>query len=393
MSEKGHCQAFRGEIEEKEETAMRLPEDYNDHSGLTPTVVSAIVAVTLFVGAILAVVLLMNSQSPAGKRQAQAKETGVFIEEETLEQSAEGSSYPDTEDILTGSTLSPDDFDFWDMYPEETEEAKEPSQEETPETVENDPATDGKHTLIEYDDGKEEWVLISPYLPKHEYDFTRLVYQSNLMKYYEDGKLVSFVGADISKYQDYVDFGKLKKAGVDFVMLRVGARGYGSGQLVLDEYFAENIKRASDAGLEIGVYFFSQAISNEEAVEEANMVLENIKDYEITYPVAFDMEYIENDASRIDSLSKSEKTEITKTFLDTIQNAGYKAMLYGDKEWLLKDIDLSKLTAYDVWLSQESDIPDYPYRFTMWQYTKKASIDGIAGYADLNISFIDYSEK
>ena len=123
------------------------------------------------------------------------------------------------------------------------------------------------------------------------------------------------------------------------------------------------------------------------------MVLENIKDYEITYPVAFDMEYIENDASRIDSLSKSEKTEITKTFLDTIQNAGYKAMLYGDKEWLLKDIDLSKLTAYDVWLSQESDIPDYPYRFTMWQYTKKASIDGIAGYADLNISFIDYSEK
>ena len=235
--------------------------------------------------------------------------------------------------------------------------------------------------------------MISPYLPKHEYDFTRLVYQSNLMKYYEDGKLVSFVGADISKYQDYVDFGKLKKAGVDFVMLRVGARGYGSGQLVLDEYFAENIKRASDAGLEIGVYFFSQAISNEEAVEEANMVLENIKDYEITYPVAFDMEYIENDASRIDSLSKSEKTEITKTFLDTIQNAGYKAMLYGDKEWLLKDIDLSKLTAYDVWLSQESDIPDYPYRFTMWQYTKKASIDGIAGYADLNISFIDYSEK
>ena len=123
------------------------------------------------------------------------------------------------------------------------------------------------------------------------------------------------------------------------------------------------------------------------------MVLENIKDYEITYPVAFDMEYIENDDSRIDSLSKSEKTEITKTFLDTIQNAGYKAMLYGDKEWLLKDIDLSKLTAYDVWFSQESDIPDYPYRFTMWQYTKKASIDGIAGYADLNISFIDYSEK
>ena len=213
------------------------------------------------------------------------------------------------------------------------------------------------------------------------------------MKYHEEGNLVSFVGADISKNQDYVDFVELKKAGVDYVMLRVGARGYGSGQLVLDEYFADNIRRASDAGLEIGVYFSSQAITTDEAVEEANMVLENIRDYSITYPVAFRMESVENDASRIDSLSKSEKTEIARAFLDAVQNAGYKPMLYGNKEWLLKQIDLSKLTSYDIWLSQEEDIPDYPYRFTMWQYTKKASIDGIAGNASLNISFIDYSEK
>ena len=123
------------------------------------------------------------------------------------------------------------------------------------------------------------------------------------------------------------------------------------------------------------------------------MVLENIRDYSITYPVAFRMESVENDASRIDSLSKSEKTEIARAFLDAVQNAGYKPMLYGNKEWLLKQIDLSKLTSYDIWLSQEEDIPDYPYRFTMWQYTKKASIDGIAGNASLNISFIDYSEK
>nr|WP_318683135.1 glycoside hydrolase family 25 protein [uncultured Acetatifactor sp.] len=371
---------------------MRLPEDYNDHSGLTPTVFSAIVAVTLFVGVILAAVLLINNQRPA--RAQTNKQKSVFAEEIEEEGSSVDTGEPlRTDEILTGSTLSPDDLDFWDLYPEETAQAPEPEKESVEETVENDPASDGKHTLIKYADGEEEWLLISPYLPKHEYDFTKLVYQSNLMKYYEEGNLVSFVGADISKNQDYVDFVELKKAGVDYVMLRVGARGYGSGQLVLDEYFADNIRRASDAGLEIGVYFSSQAITTDEAVEEANMVLENIRDYSITYPVAFRMESVENDASRIDSLSKSEKTEIARAFLDAVQNAGYKPMLYGNKEWLLKQIDLSKLTSYDIWLSQEEDIPDYPYRFTMWQYTKKASIDGIAGNASLNISFIDYSEK
>lgn len=371
---------------------MHLPEDYEEHSGLTPTIISAIVAVTLFVGVILVVVLLMNNQKDAVRKQATAEQTAASAEVLQAD-SVPAGQYPDTGELLAGGTLSPDDFTFWDKYPKATPEPPAATSEPQKETVEIDPATDGKHTLITYADGKEEWLLISPYLPKHEYDFTKLVCQSNLMKYYVDGKQVSFVGADISKYQDYVDFVKLKKAGVDYVMLRVGARGYGSGQLVLDEYFTDNIKRATDAGLQVGVYFFSQAVNNDEATEEANMVIENIRDYAITYPVAFDMEEIGNDDARIDNLSKTQKTEIAKTFLDTIKNAGYKTMLYGNKEWLLKKIDLSKLTAYDIWLSQQSDIPDYPYKFTMWQYTREATIDGIAGYADLNISFIDYSEK
>ncbi len=367
---------------------MRLPEDYDEHSKLTPTVVSAIVAVTLFVAVILVVVLLMNNQSRLNAA------SGSQVQEQAAKVSAASDNkYPDTKDLISGSTLSPDDFDFWDMYPEESVEESKSLEEEPEETGDNDPATDGRHTLIQYADGSEEWVLISPYLPKHEYDFTKLVCQSDLMKYYVDGKQVSFVGADISKFQDYVDFVKLKKAGVDYVMLRVGFRGYSSGQLVLDDYFLDNVKRAGDAGLKIGVYFFSQAVTEAEAVEEANMVLEYIKDYEITYPVAFDMEGISNDTARIDSLSKTDKTKIAKAFLDTIKNAGYKPMIYGNKEWLLKQIDLSKLTAYDVWLSQMTDVPDYPYKFSMWQYSNDTTIDGIAGYADLNISFIDYTEK
>lgn len=376
---------------------MRLPEDYNEQSGLTPTVVSTIVAVTLFVAAILIVVLLINGTQDSHRQQAQQVTAQASSNQSSVSATTGSISVqnPEIDNLLTGSTLSPEDLDFWDMYPAQKQEetTKPASDQQSSETVENDPSTDGKHTKVEYADGSEEWVLISPYLPKHEYDFTKLVCQTNLMKYYEDGKQVSFVGADISKYQDYVDFVKLKKAGVDYVMLRVGARGYGSGQLVLDEYFQDNIRRANDAGLKIGLYFYSQAVSVEEAVEEANMVLENIGEYQITYPVAFDMEYVENDTARVENLSKSEKTTITKAFLDTVKDAGYIPMIYGTKEWLIKRIDMSKLTEYDVWLSQQEDIPDYPYRFSMWQYSTSATIDGIAGYADLNISFVDYSEK
>ena len=371
---------------------MRLPDEFEENnSGLTPAVLSAIVAVTLFVGAILVMVLLMNNQN---RKSHVATEKTT---EESTGESSPGVIYPDTSALVSGSTLSPDDLDFWDKYPQPTQEStqasKESSSEESETVPENDPATDGKHTMVKNRDGKEEWVLISPYLPKHDYDFTKLVCQSQLMKYYEEGRQVSFVGADISKYEDYVDFVKLKKAGLDYVMVRVGARGYGTGQLVLDEYFTDNIKRAADAGLDVGVYFSSQAITVEEAVEEAEMVLEALEDYKITYPVAFDMGFVENDTARIESLSKSEKTEIAKTFLDTVAAEGYMTVIYGDKEWLIKEIDMSKLTAYDVWLSQLQDVPDYPYRFTMWQYTTSASVDGIAGYASLNVSFIDYSEK
>ena len=368
---------------------MKLPEEYDGKSRMGTGMLRMVIGVILFMAAILVLVLVINHKDKKPHTNyADKTQTG---QTQTSEGNGQDLAQGLPETIVPG-TLTPDDFDFWDMYPEETETLPTESGPKK-EVVEDDPSTDGKHTLITYADGEEEWVLISPYLPKHEYDYTKLVCQSNLMKYYEDGKQVSYVGVDISKYQDYVDFVKLKKAGVNFVMLRVGARGYGTGQLTLDEYFLDNIKRASDAGLDIGLYFFSQAVTTDEAVEEANLVLENIGDYKITYPIAFDMELIANDTSRIESLTREEKTTIAKKFMDTVKDAGYKPMLYGNKEWLIKRIDLSKLTAYEIWLSQPGDIPDYPYKFTMWQYSTTTTIDGIAGYANLNISFIDYSEK
>lgn len=367
---------------------MKMPNDYDDKSNMTFTIVMSILAVSVFVAAILLAVLFLNQKSTASAGRSQ--------QNNAIQAAADPSSpviiYPETDELLSGSELHPDDLDFWDMYPEPTasptpEPTKEP-EEEAP-----DPSTDGKHTLVQYADGEEEWVLISPYLPKHEYDFTKLVCQSDLMKYYENGKQTSYVGVDISKYQDYVDFVKVKKAGIDFVMIRVGARGYSSGQLVLDEYFSDNIKRATDAGLDVGVYFYSQAITKEEAIEEANMVIENLGEYQLAYPVAYDMEMVENDTARTENLTKAEKTEIAKAFLDTIAATGRKTMIYGNKEWLIKEIDMSKLTAYDVWLSQPADIPDYPYKFSMWQYDFEGSVDGIVGYVNMNISFINFAEK
>ncbi len=352
---------------------MRLPDEGSESEKLSPILIALI-----FITAIVVLVLFMNRDQLKKK-----PETTILYGGETAVVEQETSQPSD-------STLTPEDFDFWEKYPEVT---PEPVVEATPEPIVEDPATDGKHTKIINDEGEEEWIEIDPDLQKHSYDFTKLVKQAELLKYYEDGKEISFVGVDLSKYQEYVDFAKLKKAGIDFCMLRVGARGYGTGQLVLDSYFQENIKRATDAGLDIGVYFFSQAVTIEEAEEEAKMVLEYIQDYDVNYPVVFDMEYVQNDTARVEQLSKEEKTLITQAFLEAVELEGYTPMIYGKKEWLLTKIDLGRLVGYDIWLADYSDIPDYPYQFSMWQYTNQGKVDGVSGKVDLNISFIDYTEK
>lgn len=369
---------------------MRLSDDYEQENRSSGLFVITALLVTIFVAVLLGVVLLFNRE-PESKPKEDYSSAVDFGANTNLPEVI----YPEAEELVgTGDKLKPEDLDFWDKYPEKEPEVFVPQvEEEVPEEVENDPATDGRHTKIINEKGEEEWILISPYLPKHSYDFANLVSQSGIMKYYTDGKQTSYVGVDLSKNQDYVDFGKVKKSGIDFAMLRLGSRGYGTGQISLDDYFMDNARRAEEAGVKVGAYFFSQAISEEEAVEEAKFVLEQIVDLSIDYPIAFDMEKIANDTSRIDDLGKSEKTKIAKAFLETITAAGYKVVLMGTKEWLIKEIDYSKLTAYDIWLVQEEDIPDYPYRFTMWQYSRKAVVDGISGYVNLNISFIDYAEK
>ena len=212
------------------------------------------------------------------------------------------------------------------------------------------------------------------------------------MNYYEDGKLVSKCGVDISANQGDVDFGKLKSAGCDFVMLKVGARGYSSGNIVSDENFQDNLKAAKKAGLDIGVYFCSQAVSKAEAREEADELLDAISGSSVKYPVAFVMETVDDDMARIEALDMADRTQVAKAFMDRVEDAGYKPMIYGDKEWLLTMVDMENLQDYDVWFAQDSDEPEYPYEFGMWQYDSDASVKGISGDATMIMSFKDYAK-
>ena len=357
---------------------MRQTDDFEDNSGGLPIIYMAL-GVSVFILAVLGIVLAMN------KKPVRNTKPVVVVEESSEESSAE---------LVASDKRTADDLDIWNMYPEETEEeSTEEESEEEEETTTEESKDDGNHIQIVYSDGSEEWVQINPYMEKNTYDFTNLVSNDGKMKYYSDGKKISYLGVDISRYQKDVDFEALKSDGIDFVMLRVGARGYKTGEIQIDEYFHENIKKASEAGLDIGVYFFSQAVTQEEAVEEAQLVLDKIKEYEILYPIAYDMEFIENDTARVETLTRDERTAMAAAFLNHVNNAGYTPMLYGDTEWLVKLIDVAKFNASCIWLAEEADIPKYPYRYEMWQYTTQGQVRGINGFVDLNISFVDYSAR
>ncbi len=371
-------------------------DDYYDHEmtrrNSAVTIRYAVIIGSVSVLGILLIVLLLNSGNGRGSgAQVSSQYSGTLTAAEQ-EHAQNVQLENSVEDLLSGSTLTADDLDIWDERREDTVSENEP-EEPSSVTVENDPATDGLHTLIVHDNGTEEWVSINQYLARNDYDYSGLVYQKPLMKYYENNTRVSYAGVDISKTQDYVDFLELRRAGIDFVMLRLGQRGYSSGEITMDEYFMDNLKRASEAGLDVGVYFFSQAVTVEEAEEEAQFVIDTISENKIQYPVVFAMDTIPNEVSRIDSLDKMQRTNIALAFMDKIKENGYFPMIYGDKEWLIQKLSLGSMIGYDVWLSQEMDIPDYPYQFVMWQYTTHGSIAGIAGDANLNICFIDYSVK
>lgn len=234
---------------------------------------------------------------------------------------------------------------------------------------------------------------IDPDLPKNDYDWDNLVRTNGRVEYHEDGESTSQVGIDVSKYQGAIDWDKVRDDGVDYAIIRLGFRGYETGKIVMDETFHTNMQGALDAGLDVGVYFYTQAITEEEAREEAAFVLEQLEGYEITYPVIFDTEDPAASTARTNDLSQDELTDITIAFCESIKEAGYTPMIYANIKWFVANLDLSRLTEYDKWFAQYFNQPFFPYEFQMWQYTSQGSVAGISGNVDLNVCFTDYGAE
>ena len=232
--------------------------------------------------------------------------------------------------------------------------------------------------------------------PESQYieGLARNVYDGN---FYQDGAFVrydgytpSHVGIDVSAHQGRIDWTQVAQAGVEFAMIRAGYRGYTQGDLEQDAYFAQNLDGALAAGLDAGVYFFSQAITVEEAAEEAQLVLTMLEGRELAYPIVFDWEDIEADA-RTDGMTSPLLTDIAETFCKAIEDAGYRAGIYFNQRFGYQEFDLLRLQDRVFWLAEYNIPPTFDYDFQIWQYSSDGAVPGIDTPVDLNLSFGDWS--
>lgn len=194
------------------------------------------------------------------------------------------------------------------------------------------------------------------------------------------------LGIDVSYYQGEIDWQAVAADGVEFVLVRLGYRGYGNGEIRLDPCFEANLRGAGEAGLDVGVYFFSQATTPQEAAEEADFVLETLAGRELEYPVVFDWEWIRpGEDARTDHMTGQAVTECAAAFAQRIEAGGYQPMLYFNPDMGYLDYDLAQLKAWPFWLARYSAVPDFYYDFDLWQFSHTGRVAGIEPDVDLNL--------
>ena len=247
--------------------------------------------------------------------------------------------------------------------------------------------------IVLYDKGKYVFKEISENL-KHNGlspENIRADEESGEITYVNGEEVVSHKGIDVSKFQETIDWSKVKEAGVEYAFLRLGIRGYTTGEIVLDETFEYNVEQALGEEIDVGVYFFSQAVTEEEALKEADFVIENLADYPVRYPVVIDIEDVESDNARTKDLTAEERTRFVIAFCNRIKEAGYTPMIYGNLKTFLLMLDIEQLEEYEKWFAFYSKEEFYyPYDFSVWQYSDSGKIDGIEKKVDLNISFKEW---
>lgn len=382
------------------------PDHMFDEMNIKAKLACGCLAASLIVLAILGVTLYQNRKgmfdgpAPAPVSAGQISENQV-----------------DEDFTLEGSTLTSDDLDFWGMYDTDDEQEEFPANQQSRTSGNQTPSGNPSENRAGENGGtvgdgvsgntisgsriSENGVsgnqvsqneLLSN-VPKNTYEKGSFRKEDGRLEYYRNNTKISSIGIDVSKYQGDIDWEKVKGTGIDFAMIRMGVRGYSSGNVVMDENYVKNMEGALAQGLKVGVYFYSQAVSREEAIEEANYAVAAAQKYKISYPIVFYSERIENDMSRTDQLTPEQLSEYARAFCDTVKHYGYVPMIMGDKDHLLQNMDLERVRDYDWWLSDLTDFSDFPYKYSMWQYADNGKVDGISGNVNLNISFVDFAYK
>ena len=277
---------------------------------------------------------------------------------------------------------------IWRVYELKNQTPEEPEEPDNPPDLPEEPEEPEEPTGdYFYFGGKKVYVVEE--MPKRTYDSSLFQVNENGFLTYDSDKYTSKIGIDVSRYQGSIDWAAVKDAGVEFAMLRLGYRGYGTGAIVRDSYFYQNIQGALENGIEVGVYFFSQAINEAEAVEEAQFCMDLLQDYSITYPIVFDWEpYDSSLHPRTEGLSDEMLTKCAVAFCQAVEANGYDSMVYSNLTYFYLHYDLSKLVDFPLWLAQYNKTPTFYYHFDMWQYSSTGKVPGIEGNVDLNIQMI-----
>ena len=238
--------------------------------------------------------------------------------------------------------------------------------------------------------GEVHKIKISANIKRHEWDFSNLDSSGLFKKYIDETgaeNVANKVGVDVSEHQGAINWESVA-SNVDFAYIRLGYRGYTGGGLLLDGYYASNMEGAAAAGIPVGVYFYSQATTYEEGVEEANFVLSHLGDYSLAYPIVLDREDPMTDDARTNDLSVEQHTQAALGFLETIAASGRKVMVYTNRMYYSLYVDIEQMYKYPIWFAQYADEPDWPYEFAIWQYTENGEVPGISGPVDLNLQMM-----
>ncbi len=377
------------------------------------------------IAALLAIVFIVGATVLANSRphRRQSAEVQTVATEAQLN-AGKGESVG-WESITDSETRTSDELNFWHMYDKEeedtatvapaektdypddlvsgnfVEEAEDsPSEneaegvgEESVQSISRNSVSGNFFDQNELSEGVADMVPIISEIKKSSLLNENFRMNGEFKEYAPNDKKASFCGIDVSKYQGDIDWEAVAKSGVDFAMIRMGSRGYSRGQVVVDDKLYDNLRGCSENGIRVGIYFYSQAITPEEAIEEANYCIGSIGNFKIEYPIVFDSEEVVGDSYRTENLTMTQRSSIAQAFCTTVSMYGYTPMIAATKKQFASCFDMSMIEQYDWWLFDTDEYSVFPYKYAIWQYSKTGNIEGINGAVDLDISFIDYSGR